>query len=148
MKKEDIAAALAAVAVNNVTGDASGVTAEERKKCHAFGSEDARSRHLDTSDTLAHAVALAVQAKQEWKQVAQLMDRAKKQPTRDCTAETGRGRQYKRFNRRHGDLESIGSPEDDGGGHRDKWKPQVHRRSRTGTRRGHHLPLPERSSPE
>ncbi|KAH8603628.1 hypothetical protein ERJ75_001802800 [Trypanosoma vivax] len=35
------------------------------EKCHAFGSGDARSRHLDTSATLAHAVALAVQAAQE-----------------------------------------------------------------------------------
>ncbi|KAH8614629.1 Trypanosomal VSG domain [Trypanosoma vivax] len=78
MKKETIAAALAAVAVNNVTGDASGETAEERKNATLLAAKMLEAGTWDTSATLAHAVALAVQAKQEWKQVAQLMDRAKK----------------------------------------------------------------------
>ncbi|CCD21574.1 hypothetical protein, conserved in T. vivax [Trypanosoma vivax Y486] len=78
MKKEDIAAALAAVAVNNVTGDASGVTAEERKNATILAAEMLDAGTWETDATLAHAVALAVQAAQEWKQVAQLMDHAKK----------------------------------------------------------------------
>ncbi|KAH8614627.1 Trypanosomal VSG domain [Trypanosoma vivax] len=132
MKKEDIAAALAAVAVNNVTGDASGVTAEERKNATLLAAKMLEAGTWDTSDTLAHAVALAVQAKQEWKQVAQLMDRAKKAANKGLYAlKQDVAGNISDLTEGDGDLESIGSPEDDGGGHRDKWKPQVHRRSRT-----------------
>ncbi|KAH8614900.1 Trypanosomal VSG domain [Trypanosoma vivax] len=78
MKREDIAAALAKVAVTNVTGVASGVTDEERKNATLLAAKMLEAGTWDTSATLAHLVALAVQAAREWKQVAPLMARAKK----------------------------------------------------------------------
>ncbi|KAH8610435.1 Trypanosomal VSG domain [Trypanosoma vivax] len=77
MKREDIAAALAAVAVIKVTAAKGGVT-EERKNATLLAAEMLEAGTWNTSATLAHAVALAVQAAQEWKQVAPLMDHAKK----------------------------------------------------------------------
>ncbi|KAH8615527.1 Trypanosomal VSG domain [Trypanosoma vivax] len=64
LKREAIAAALAAVAVNNVTGDESSVTAE-RKNATLLAAKMLQAGNWDTSATLAHAVALAVQAAQE-----------------------------------------------------------------------------------
>ncbi|KAH8614631.1 Trypanosomal VSG domain [Trypanosoma vivax] len=78
MKREDIAAALAKVAVTNVTGVASVVTDEERKNATLLAAKMLEAGTWDTSATLEHAVALAVQAAREWKQVAPLMARAKK----------------------------------------------------------------------
>ncbi|KAH8605863.1 Trypanosomal VSG domain [Trypanosoma vivax] len=74
---EKIAAALAAVAVNNVTGSKVGEN-EERENATLLAAKMLEAGTWDTSATLAHAVALAVQAAQEWKQVAPLMDHAKK----------------------------------------------------------------------
>ncbi|KAH8610421.1 Trypanosomal VSG domain [Trypanosoma vivax] len=76
-EEEDIAAALAAVAVIKVTAAKGGVT-EERKNATLLAAEMLEAGTWNTSATLAHAVALAVQAAQEWKQVAPLMDHAKK----------------------------------------------------------------------
>ncbi|KAH8603627.1 hypothetical protein ERJ75_001803300 [Trypanosoma vivax] len=54
-----------------------------KEKCHAFGSEDARSRNLEKGCAAgSRAVALAVQAAQEWAKVAPLMDQAKKAANR------------------------------------------------------------------
>ncbi|KAH8605943.1 Trypanosomal VSG domain [Trypanosoma vivax] len=64
MKREDIAAALAAVAVIKVTAAKEGVT-EERKNATLLAAEMLEAGTWDTSATLAHAVALAVQAAQE-----------------------------------------------------------------------------------
>ncbi|CCD20546.1 variant surface glycoprotein, (VSG), putative [Trypanosoma vivax Y486] len=77
MKREDIAAALAAVAVIKVTAAKGGVT-EERKNATILAAEMLDAGTWETDATLAHAVALAVQAAQEWKQLAPLMDNAKK----------------------------------------------------------------------
>ncbi|CCD21603.1 variant surface glycoprotein (VSG), putative, (fragment), partial [Trypanosoma vivax Y486] len=74
---EKIAAALAAVAVNNVTRSKVGEN-EERENATLLAAKMLDAGAWDTSATLAHAVALAVQAAQEWEQVAPLMDRAKK----------------------------------------------------------------------
>ncbi|KAH8610423.1 hypothetical protein ERJ75_001102800 [Trypanosoma vivax] len=64
MKREDIAAALAAVAVIKVTAAKGGVT-EERKNATLLAAEMLEAGTWNTSATLAHAVALAVQAAQE-----------------------------------------------------------------------------------
>ncbi|KAH8610433.1 Trypanosomal VSG domain [Trypanosoma vivax] len=77
MKREDIAAALAKVAVIEVTDAAGGVT-EEEKNATLVAAKMLEAGTWDTRATLAHAVALAVQAAQEWKQVEPLMNQAKK----------------------------------------------------------------------
>ncbi|CCD19992.1 variant surface glycoprotein, (VSG), putative [Trypanosoma vivax Y486] len=77
MKREDIAAALAAVAVIKVTA-AKGSVTEERKNATLLAAKMLEAGTWDTDATLSHAVALAVQAAREWKQVAPLMDNAKK----------------------------------------------------------------------
>ncbi|KAH8615956.1 Trypanosomal VSG domain [Trypanosoma vivax] len=77
LKREDIAAALAAVAESTVKDPKEGVT-EERKNATLLAARMLDAGTWDTSATLAHAVALAKQARHEWKQVAPLMVRAKK----------------------------------------------------------------------
>ncbi|KAH8603625.1 Trypanosomal VSG domain [Trypanosoma vivax] len=77
VRTEKVAAALAAVAVNNVTGSKVGEN-EERKNATLLEAEMLEAGTWEQDQTLAHAVALAVQAAQEWKQVAPLMARAKK----------------------------------------------------------------------
>ncbi|KAH8615972.1 Trypanosomal VSG domain [Trypanosoma vivax] len=77
MKREDIAAALAAVAVSTVKAAKGGV-AEERKNATILAAEMLDAGTWETDATLAHAVALAKQAAHEWKQVAPLVVSAKR----------------------------------------------------------------------
>ncbi|KAH8615980.1 Trypanosomal VSG domain [Trypanosoma vivax] len=77
LKREDIAAALAAVAESRVKEPKEGVTAE-RKNATLLAAEMLKTGAWDQSATLANAVALAKQAAHEWKQVAPLSDSAKK----------------------------------------------------------------------
>ncbi|CCD19541.1 variant surface glycoprotein, (VSG), putative [Trypanosoma vivax Y486] len=81
LKREDIAAALAAVAESTVKDPKEGVT-EERKNATLLAARMLADGTWATSATLAHAVALAKQARHEWKQVAPLMVRAKKAANR------------------------------------------------------------------
>ncbi|KAH8614641.1 hypothetical protein ERJ75_000667000 [Trypanosoma vivax] len=70
----------------------------------------------DTSATLEHAVALAVQAAREWKQVAPLMARAKKAANKGLYAlKQDVAGNISDLTEGMGDLESIGSPDDGGG---------------------------------
>ncbi|KAH8605944.1 Trypanosomal VSG domain [Trypanosoma vivax] len=78
---EKVAAALAAVAVNNVTGSEVDDN-EERKNATLLAARMLEAGTWKKDAQLAHAVALAVQAAQEWAKVAPLMDQAKKAANR------------------------------------------------------------------
>ncbi|KAH8614644.1 Trypanosomal VSG domain [Trypanosoma vivax] len=85
MKREDIAAALAKVAVTNVTGVASVVTDEERKNATLLAAKMLEAGTWDTSATLGTQWHSPCKPHGNGNRSRRSWPGQKKQPTRDCT---------------------------------------------------------------